>query len=219
MGTGCLPPRQLNRRITQSIIAHTIARQTGTMWFPSVRILVSWKTTRQSMFAANRRLSAVTGTGREGLALWGMHRVQDKFLGGLWQLRCTRSLYRTNEDLIPRQVPRIISESQALSRPVATSDPPRFVIPTSHFMGDGRRGEDIEDTEFSHYMTTIHCTEHNNAPSLGHHTDPLRCQRVLHRQLVSVHWDNKVFKLQKSSLHAPQMHPHTHTHTHTVRTK
>ena len=54
--------------------------------------------TRQGMFAANRHLSAVTGTGREGLASWGMHRVQDEVLGGLWQLHCTRSLCRTYDD-------------------------------------------------------------------------------------------------------------------------
>jgi hypothetical protein len=62
--------------------------------------------TRQSMFATNRRLSGVTGTDREELTSRGMHHVQDEFLGGLWQLHCTRSLYRTNEDRIPRQLPR-----------------------------------------------------------------------------------------------------------------
>ena len=61
--------------------------------------------TRQSMFAANRRLSAVTGTGREGLASWGMHRVQDEVLGGLWQLRCTRSLCRTYNIGFPVRYP------------------------------------------------------------------------------------------------------------------
>ena len=77
--------------------------------------------------------------------------VQGEVLGGLWQLRCTRSLCRTYNVWIPSQVPWIIWESQALPCPIAASGPPRFVIPTSHFIG---KGGDTEEPVFNDYMAT-----------------------------------------------------------------
>ena len=93
-----------------------------------------------------------------------MHRVQDEVLGGLWQLRCTRSLCRTYDDWILCQVPL---DNLGNSGPIATSGPPRFVIPTSQFIGEGRH---TEEPVFDDYMTTNSLPEQNNAPSLGHHT-------------------------------------------------
>ena len=73
--------------------------------------------TRQSMSDANRRLSAAQVMGRDGHALWGMHRDLLEGKGGLWRHRETKSLHRIQQSVKSYLATRRIWESQALPLP------------------------------------------------------------------------------------------------------